>query len=110
MQYVITEYFKKHLKAYLKKYRSLLEDVICALENFDHRTSISLGYGTYKVRIKSSDLNKGKSGGFRLIILILEVNQLITPIVIYFKGEKSDISKEEILFHAAFVQKELESR
>ena len=108
MQFIITEHFKKQLKPLLKKYRSLKGDIIRELYEFDRRRAISLGHGTYKVRVSSSDLRKGKSGGFRVIVLVIEIDTLITPLTIYFKGDREDISKEEIMFHAAIIQKEIE--
>ena len=94
---------------YLKKYRSLFEDAQKALLDFDPTHSISLGHRAYKIRVKSSDLNRGKSHGFRLIIFVLEIDEYITPLTIYFKGDKADISKEEILYHTLVVQQELDS-
>ncbi len=107
MQYVITEHFKKQIKIYLKKYRSLFRDTLEALKQFDPNNSISLGHRTYKIRVKSSDLKRGKSHGFRLIIFILEIDEMITPLVIYFKGDQADITKKKILYHTAFVEQEL---
>lgn len=108
MRYIISEHFKKQLKGYLKKFRSLFEDVILSLENFSPFTSISLGRRTYKVRVKSSDLNKGKSHGFRLVVFVIKAEEYITPLVIYFKGERADMSKEEILHNLQQVQQELD--
>jgi len=108
MQFIITDHFKRQLKPLFKKFPSLKDDLIRELLSFDQRRAISLGHGTYKIRVSCKDLRKGKSGGFRVIILVIEIDILIAPLAIYFKGEREGISKEEILFHAAIIQKEIE--
>lgn len=50
-QYLVSTYFKKQIKIYLKKYPSLLDDLITVLRNFDKKTSTSLGAHTYKIRL-----------------------------------------------------------
>jgi len=54
-----------------------------------------VGYTVYKVRVKSSDLSKGKSGGYRVIYYVrLPTNVIL--ITIYIKNERVDITPEEI--------------
>jgi len=48
-----------------------------------------------KVRIKNSDNQKGKSGGYRLIYWI-SAPEVIVLLDIYSKSEQSNISSEEI--------------
>ena len=43
-----------------------------------------------------------------IIVFILEINNLIAPIAIYFKGDKKDISKNEILHHIKMIRIEIE--
>ena len=86
MTILISNHFKKQIKPYAKKYANLLDNTINALKTFDKNNAIHLGHHVYKIRLKSSDLRKGKSGGFRLIILLVETDNLITPVVLYFKG------------------------
>lgn len=107
-RYLITEHFKKQLKTYLKKYRSLLDDVIGALKTFDKARAIPLGANTYKLLLASSDIAKGKSGAFRMIILVLEQDSIITPLTAYFKGDRADVSKREIMDHAEAIRREIE--
>ncbi|MDP2630922.1 MAG: hypothetical protein Q8P56_05965, partial [Candidatus Uhrbacteria bacterium] len=94
--YYISRHFKKLLKPYLRKHRSLLDDIIALLNTFDKRTCVALGAHTYKTRLASRDLSRGKSGSFRMIILLLEVNYIIAPLVIYLKSERPSISQKEI--------------
>lgn len=108
MEYIITDHFKKHIKPLLKKFRFLLDDVIHELKRFNHRNAISLGSKLYKVRVKSSDLRKGKSHGFRLIIVVVSTDELISPVVLYFKSDRSDISFDEIQYHLAMIEREID--
>lgn len=107
-RYFIPEHFKKQVKPYIKKYRKLLRDIIATLKNFEKRNAISLGANTYKVRVKASDIPKGKSRSFRLIILLIEKDTLLIPVALYFKGSMASISRMEILYHVKLIQKEIE--
>lgn len=106
-EYYISQHFKKCLKPYLKKYRSLLDDIIDTLSAFDKQTSIALGSNTYKLRIASRDLPKGKSHAFRMIVLIVECDNLITPVIFYAKSDRASISSSEIELHAAAIMEEI---
>ena len=44
-----------------------------------------LGNNTYKIRIKNSDNNRGKSGGYRIITYIVDENCKIYLVTIYSK-------------------------
>jgi hypothetical protein len=46
--------------------------------------------------VSSRDLKRGKSGGFRVIYAWTAGQPILYPLFIYFKGEKEDITKEEI--------------
>ncbi len=68
----ITANFKAAAKPLLKKYASLTADLLKLekdlLEN--PRLGTPLGHDTYKIRLKISSKNKGKSGGARVISLV----------------------------------------
>lgn len=102
---VITEYFKKQLKRFLKKNRRLLNDFKEALLNFDKQQSISIGMGVYKLRIKGQA--KGKSGGYRLYVFIMEIDGILTPICIYPKNEKENLNYDELTWHLEKTKGEL---
>lgn len=105
---LITLHFKKQLKPLVKKYRNLIKDVEETLSSFDTTSHSALGNYTYKVRLKSRDLPRGKSKSFRLIIFLVEYQNLLAPIAIYFKGKREDVGKEEIAYHLRMVISELE--
>ena len=99
----ILPHFKKQLKSLLKKYKNLKEDLIKELKQFNKIKCVALGQNIYKIRLKLSDINKGKSGGFRLIIFIIETNKIIYPLAIYFKGDKENINNQEIKYHLSCI-------
>ena len=105
---VYTLHFKKQLKPLVRKYRNLQEDIGEMLLAFDKRLGIALGNYTYKVRLKSRDLPRGKSKSFRLVVFVVEHRGLLAPIAIYFKGKREDIDKKEIEYHLLMTIKELE--
>ena len=107
MNHFLAEHFKKQLKPFLKKYRHLGDDLVSALKIFDKRQASPLGGNVYKLRLKTSDLPKGKSSSFRLIIFLLEHDDLIIPLAIYFKSERKSISLKEINEHLVMILAEL---
>ncbi|MGE3340607.1 MAG: hypothetical protein AB7J46_01510 [Candidatus Altimarinota bacterium] len=72
--------------------------MIESLKSFNKESAIALGNGTYKYRIRSSDLKKGKSGSFRCIVYVLELELLLVPIAIYFKSDHENFSREEVKY------------
>jgi hypothetical protein len=55
-----------------------------------------LGNNVYKVRIAIKSKGKGKRGGGRVMTQIKVVNEKVYLFSIYSKGEKDDISDNEI--------------
>ncbi len=106
--FIILPHFKKQLKPLLKKYQKLKDDLITELTQFNKEKCVAMGQNIYKTRIKSSNINKGKRGGFRLIIFIVETNKIIYPISIYFKGDKENISKQKIKYHLKAIMDNLD--
>lgn len=102
---IVTEYFKKQLKRLLKKNRSLKQVFIEALHAFKKETAISIGNGVYKIRLKGQ--KKGKSGGYRLYIFVMETEGILTPICIYSKNEKENLTYNELSYHLEKTNEEL---
>lgn len=103
----ITHHFKKQLKYLIKKDRLLKESLKNALSVFDKKISISIGHSIYKIRLKGT--NKGKSGGYRIYVFIIEINKILAPLCIFPKSEKEDITFKELIYHLESVKDELES-
>lgn len=52
-------------------------------------------YVIFKVRVKNSDIQKGKSAGYRLIYQVESATSVLL-LTIYSKSEREDISHNEI--------------
>lgn len=98
-QHLVLPYFYKQIKELLKKYPHIKGDIVETLNSFDKKTSVHLGNNTYKCRLKSSDISKGKNKSFRLILKINDRTNLLIPILIYFKGKIKSITKKELNKH-----------
>lgn len=108
-QIVILPHFKRQAKPYTKKYRHLKSALITTLEQFRPEQHTPLGNGIYKIRLLSKDIPKGKSKSFRLIVLLIELDNLLVPITLYFKGDQATISKKDLNDHLETIVFELEA-
>ena len=102
---ILTEYFKKQLKRLLKKDRSLKENLKDALLTFHKEHETNIGMGVYKMRLKRE--GKGKSGGYRIYVFIMEIEGILTPICIYPKNEKDNVNYSEMIYHLEQTKQEL---
>ncbi|MCT7969963.1 type II toxin-antitoxin system RelE/ParE family toxin [Laspinema sp. D1] len=94
--------FERRLYRLSKKYRSIRQDVEPILEQLQQKILLGdrlSGFGSnlyvYKVRAKNSNIQKGKSGGYRIIYL-LESETSILLLTIYSKSEQEDMTTEQI--------------
>ena len=55
-----------------------------------------LGKNCYKIRLKISSKNRGKSGGGRIITNIIISQETVYLLAIYDKGEKETLSDKEL--------------
>ena len=90
--------FKKNVKTLKKNYRNIKHDIELLAEELLKNPFIgtSLGNNTYKVRIKNSDNNKGKSAGYRIITYIVDKDSKIFLVSIYSKSEQDNILDTEL--------------
>ncbi|MCT7991584.1 type II toxin-antitoxin system RelE family toxin [Laspinema olomoucense] len=98
----LTPEYRNSLKKLAKKYRNIRSDtqvVIEALQQGSRLGDRLSGFGAnlyvYKVRAKNSNIQKGKSGGYRIIYL-LESETSILLLTIYSKSEQEDMTTEQI--------------
>ena len=96
----LTPEFQRKLKTLAKKYRKIRANLDPILEQLKLRELPGdqipgIGFTVMKVRIKSGDAQKGKSGGYRLIYWVPS-NELIALLDIYSKSDQSDIEVAEI--------------
>ena len=75
-----TPEFIKNLKNLNKKYKGIKKDILELANQLEANPMIGtdLGNNTFKIRMKNSDNNKGKSAGYRIITYcIKEQNEVI---------------------------------
>ncbi len=109
-QVYLPDHFLKQLKPYAKKFRKLQTDLLSALNSFLPELAQPLGHKIYKLRLKSTDLPRGKSNSFRVIIFLWQDPAVLVPIAFYFKGDTQNLSEKEIEYHLNKVIIEIESK
>lgn len=95
-----TPEFKRNIRHLIKKYRNIKEDVQPVIEKlknglFEGDKVAGTEFNVYKIRLKNSDNNKGKSSGYRVIYYVVTSEKTIL-VTIYSKNEQSDISAKQI--------------
>jgi len=95
-----TPEFKRNLRHLAKKYLQIRSDVqpvidaLCKGEVIGDRIQGTV-YTVFKVRVRNSDIRKGKRSGYRLIYYIKSPNQIIL-VTIYSKLDQGDVSADQI--------------
>ena len=98
-QILRTAHFNKKIKGLEKKYKGFVQD-LKTLYDFLEKDSTAgdeIFKHCYKLRIKNSSINKGKSGGFRVIYYYAGVNSNIYLIDIYSKSDKASIKESDLI-------------
>ena len=97
MDILYSNEFKKSAKKLAKRYKSFKKDLQLFVVSLDDNSKqgIKLEEGLYKVRIKNSDNNKGKSAGYRIITYAC-IEDEIFLVDIYSKSEMKNIADESI--------------
>ena len=95
-----TNEFKRRLRTLSKKYRQIRSDIQPIIEQlqageFLGNQITGTGYTVFKVRVRNSDIQKGKSGGYRLVYQ-LESPENVLLLLIYSKSDLDDVTAEEI--------------
>ena len=95
-----TPEFKRNVRTLAKKYHHIQSDVQPVIEKIQRGELIGdqvqgTGYTILKVRIRNSDVSRGKSGGYRAIYY-LKTLPAVVFVTIYSKTEQSDISSAKI--------------
>lgn len=106
VEIVISDNFRREAKKYLKKFRSLKEELTAFQESLliNPKQGVRITESVFKVRLSSKSKGKGKSGGFRIITYVVEVIEdennhlqtVVTLLSIYDKSEISTLSDSEI--------------
>lgn len=111
IQIALTPRFQKDLRELAKRYRSIRTDLQPLIEQLqageipgDRIAGIK--YQIFKVRLKNSNIQKGKSGGYR-VIYYLKTTEGIILATIYSKSDLSDVSNEIIIEAIAQYEQEI---
>ncbi|RZN35433.1 MAG: type II toxin-antitoxin system RelE/ParE family toxin [Methanosarcinales archaeon] len=100
VQVEFTPEFKRNLRALARKYRHIRSDVQPVINQLQAGEVMGdqvprTHYTIFKVRVRNSDIQKGKRSGYRLIYHLLTPENIIL-VTIYSKLDQSDISAEQI--------------
>jgi len=95
-----TPEFKRNLRALAKKYRNIRSDIQPVIDRLQAGETIGdqvagTDYTIFKVRVKNSNIQKGKSSGYRMIYYLKTPSKIIL-VTIYSKLEQSDIAARQI--------------
>jgi mRNA-degrading endonuclease RelE of RelBE toxin-antitoxin system len=101
MKIIITEPFERKLKMLKKKYPNIKNDLIEVLSDMedDRVTGVpipGLFNKVFKIRAASSDMKRGKSGGYRIIYYAEVENCELYLLTIYAKTRNDNIPVKDI--------------
>ncbi|RLC89948.1 MAG: type II toxin-antitoxin system RelE/ParE family toxin [Chloroflexi bacterium] len=103
--------FKRSLKRLTRRFPRVRQDVSAAIEEILRVPSLGIvipgSGGVRKLRVRSTDLERGKSGGFRLLYIVLPDRELICPLLIYAKSDWEDVTRRELRALLADLKREL---
>ena len=100
IQIQATRRFQRNLRKLSKKYSNIRQDIEPILEQI-HQGKIlgdripQIGYEVFKLRVRNSNIQKGKSGGYRLIYY-LKTAQSVILLTIYSKSQQANIAADDI--------------
>ena len=99
MKVIISSFFKRELKSLVKKYRSLINELLELSESLQENPTQGdyLSFDCYKIRLAIESKGKGKRGGARVITHFHIKGDEIFLLSIYDKSEQSDITDKELL-------------
>ncbi|MDZ8035712.1 type II toxin-antitoxin system RelE/ParE family toxin [Nostoc sp. DedSLP04] len=100
IQVEVSPTFNRNLRTLAKKYRSIRNDIQPVIEQLEQGELPGdqipgVGYAVFKLRVRNSDTQKGKSGGYRLIYYVKTATGIIL-LTIYAKSEQVDIAADDI--------------
>jgi len=101
-KFVITESFNQQVKKLAKRYPKIKRD----LQNFQNdfnsgrvrgQAIPGLKHKVYKARMRSTDMRRGKRGGYRIIYYLQTAQNRVILLTIYAKARRENIRAQEIL-------------
>ncbi|WP_016952566.1 type II toxin-antitoxin system RelE/ParE family toxin [Anabaena sp. PCC 7108] len=100
IEITLTPRFQRDLRELAKRYRSIRSDIQPLIDQLQAGETpgdriAGIKYQVFKVRIKNSNIQKGKSGGYRVIFYLKNAQGIILT-TIYSKSDLTDVSNEII--------------
>jgi mRNA-degrading endonuclease RelE of RelBE toxin-antitoxin system len=100
IQIEYTARFQRDVRTLAKRYRDIRTDLQPLLDRLQAGEIIGdlvpgTDYTVFKVRVKNSNIQKGKSAGYR-VLYYLKARDRIIMITMYSKSDLSDIPAEEV--------------
>jgi len=94
--------FKKNVKHFKKHFPNVADDVksvIKRLQEDPHLGDVVPGQkGVRKIRVDNSDMNKGKSGSYRLLYFVIDrPTETLYILMLYAKNQRDKIPTNEVL-------------
>ena len=95
-----TPEFKRNLRILSKKYFHIRSDIQPVIELLQKGEILAdriprTGHPVFKVRVRNSDIKKGKRSGYRIIYFLKSPSKIIL-VTIYSKSDQGDITPEQI--------------
>ena len=97
-KFQVTSRFERSIKRLKKRFPKITKDIAKAFEEIEANPEIGViipdDFNIRKLRLASTDMKRGKSGGYRLLYKLLddEENISATILFIYAKTDQSDIA------------------
>jgi mRNA-degrading endonuclease RelE of RelBE toxin-antitoxin system len=100
IQIELTVRFRRNLKSLVKRYRSIQNDLQTLIEQLQQGELPGdripdVKFDVFKVRLKNSDIQKGKSAGYRVIYYVKTLERVVLA-AMYSKSDQEDIAADEI--------------
>jgi mRNA-degrading endonuclease RelE of RelBE toxin-antitoxin system len=97
---LFSDEFKDRLRTLAKRYRRIQTDLQPLIDSLQSGNLIGdqisgTGYTVFKVRLKNSDIQKGKSAGYR-VIYQLKGSASVLLVTIYSKSDQHTIAVDKI--------------
>jgi mRNA-degrading endonuclease RelE of RelBE toxin-antitoxin system len=92
--------FNRNLRGLAKKYRGIRNDIQPIIEQLEQGKTpgdqmSGVSYSVFKVRVRNSNVQKGKSGGYRLLYYVRTSTVVILP-TLYPKSEQVNIAPADL--------------
>ncbi|MBC8449015.1 MAG: type II toxin-antitoxin system RelE/ParE family toxin [Chloroflexi bacterium] len=93
--------FKHSVKRLQKRFPHVKDDVRVAIQVLLQAPRLGVvvpgGSGVHKLRVRNTDLGKGKSGGYRLLYYVEDQPvPIIYLLLLYAKSDREDVTRQEL--------------